>query len=634
MDDKEAKLKVSEAIAAGKERDYGKCISILLQVYAENGDVYDASLYLGRAYHALKKYESAIIYLREYHRRKSGSVAGMFFLGRAYYCAGFPKEALFQLKRALKGSPDSIQIKSYLAFAYFKSGRHDIALPIFADLVARQPGNTRIFQAYLNTLYVQAIRTFHRGEISEAMEMFSFLHEQGVESVLLFLYLGMGAREEGRLHDALWAYEKALALSPDDELIRYRRAVLLQELGRRREAMEVLSSLDNFGSEVENLDPLQADYQLALRNYEDENYRKAAYYGLRMVKAGEKDVDIRLLIGESFRRIGEFTKAENHFRRVLDIDRTRLEARYGIAMVMWQTGRFRELLSILRQIEHSDPGNEIALYYTVLALWKLKEDPIKAGKMALDALAKNEDDPYLLTALGDFSILKGDEEASEQWYRKAISVKPDFLEALKGIIALHETKSEDPAVQRKLAEEYELIIPHLDNALDVMRKRMVLLYHLEEYRLCGEQAKSVLSLLPGDRQCLRVLGISLRKTGCYFDAALAYRSLLQDDPFNERFIISYSYCLEKSGKGNQAAQFMEQAVGAMKKPPYKFLLIWGMLFYNCGNYEEASQVFRNAIQHTPEAWQAYQNLGMSLKKLNQPDLAERYLAMSRERSQT
>jgi tetratricopeptide (TPR) repeat protein len=632
MEEREATLKVSEAVRAGKERDYEKCISILLQVYAENGDVHDASLYLGRAYHALKKYESAISYLREYHRRKPGSVAGMFFLGRAYYCAGFPKEALFQLKRALKGSPESFQIKSYLAFAYFKSGRHDIALPIFADLVAKQPANSRIFQAYLNTLYVQAIRSFHRGEVSEAMEMFSFLHEQGVESVLLFLYLGMGAREEGRLHDALWAYEKALALSPEDELIRYRRAVLLKELGRHREAMEELSSLENFESDAGNLDPLLADYQLAIRNYEEENYRKAAYYGLRMIKAGDKESDTRLLVGESFRRIGEFSRAENHFRRVLDLDRTRLEARYGIAMVMWQTGRFRELLNVLRQIEHSDPENEIALYYTALAWWKLKEEPLEAGKMALQALEKNKDDPYLLTALGDFSCLTGDEEDAERWYRKAISVKPDFLEALSGIIALHEKRSEDPAVRRDLAGEYELIIPLLNNSLEVMKKRMVLLYHLEDYIRCAEQARKVLSILPGDRQSLRVLGISLRKTGRYFDAALAYRSLLSDDPFNERFIISYSYCLEKSGKGIQAAQFMEQAVGAMKSPAYKLLLIWGMLYYNSGNYEESSKVFRRAIQHTPEAWQAYLNLGMSLKQLNQPDLAERYLAMSKERS--
>lgn len=632
MNTQEAEKLMQEAIEAGKSRDYARAVSLLLRVHEEFGDTGDLSLYLGRAYHALEQYAPAIGFLRAYHRRKPASVAGMFFLGRAYYCAGYPKEALFQLKRALKGSPDSFQIKTYLAFAYFKAGRHDIALPLFTELVERKPGRGRIYQAYLNTLYVQAIRTFHRGEIAEAMEMFSFLEEQGVESVLLFLYLGMGAREQGRLHDALQYYEKALELSPGDELIRYRRAVLLQQLGRNRDAQKELEQLTGFEDGEASLDPGTADYQLAVRLYEEENYRKAAFYGLKLIKAGDRDTDIRLLVGESFRRTGDFSRAENHFRRALEIDRTCLEARYGIAMAQWQTGRFEEMLQVLRQIDHSDPGNDFAKYYTALARWKTGSDPEETIQLAEKALETNPNDPYLLTALGDLNARCGREDEAERRYLEAIAVQGDFKEALRGLVTLHEKQGEKPDVGSRLANEYEALIPLLDNPLEVMKKLLFLLHRLGEHERCARQAASVLELLPEDTRTRRVLAISLRRSGRHAEAARVYRALLQSDPYNERFIISCAYCLDKAGKSGEAARLMEHAIRAVKKPSYSLYLILGMVHYNSGQYHEAASVFREAIQHSPDGWQAYRNLGMTLRRLDQPDLAERYLAMSRERS--
>lgn len=80
MDDREAKTRLHQAIEAGKKRDYRGCISLLLPVVATRNDVADAALYLGRAWHALGEYTPAIAYLRDFHRAKPESVAGMFFL--------------------------------------------------------------------------------------------------------------------------------------------------------------------------------------------------------------------------------------------------------------------------------------------------------------------------------------------------------------------------------------------------------------------------------------------------------------------------------------------------------------------------------------------------------------------------
>lgn len=631
MDDREAKTRLHQAIEAGKKRDYRGCISLLLPVVATRNDVADAALYLGRAWHALGEYTPAIAYLRDFHRAKPESVAGMFFLGRAYYCGGFPKEALFQLKRAWKAAPQSAQIGTYLAFAYLKAGRHDIALPLLSNLVEQRPENTKIYQAYLNTLYVQAIRLFHRGDVKQSMEMFSFLQERGVESVLLYLYLGMGAREEGRLHDALWAYEKALELSPDDEMIRYRRAVLLFQTGRKSEALKELSQLKHFGDDKGELDPLQADYRTAVRYYETGNFRKASYHALRLLKAGSDDIEIRLLIGESLRHLGDFQRAENHFRRALDLDRTRIEARYGIAMVLWQQQRFEEMLHVLRQIDRSDPDNEIARYYTPLVFWKLERDPSRGITLALKALEDNKEDPFLMTALGDFHLRSGNSKDAETWYMKALGINPEMKEALLGVIPLHEQQEEDVKIAQKLTGEYRSLIKLLGNDRIYMRKLMLLLYRLSDFSACAEQAKALLALIPEDLQALRVLGISLRKQERYLEAALVYRRLLRKAPFHERFLTSHVWCLEKANQGNQAAAFLENALSAMPDPPYSLLLILGKIYYHLDNYDEAASTFRKAMQLSPESWQAYQNLASTLRKLGQEELATRYFSKADEK---
>jgi tetratricopeptide (TPR) repeat protein len=633
MNKQEALESLEKAVSAGKNRDYRSCISILRGIYAEAEELPEVALYLGRAHHALNEYRSAIAYLKEYHRKKPASVAGMFFLGRAYYCAGYPKEALFQLKRALNGSPDSKQIETYLAFAYFKARRHDIALHHFSRLVEKDPENSRIYQAYLNSLYIQAIRTFHRGDISDAEQMFRFLHEKGVESVLLFLYMGMIAREEGRLHDALWAYEKALAMSPDDELIRYQYAVILNQLGRRKEALGELSSLKSISGEEADLDPGQSDYQLALRHYEERNFRKASYYALRMIKAGVDDTDIRLLIGECFRQLGEFTKAENHYTRALEMDRSRVEGRYGIAMTMWQTSRFEEMLHVLAQIERSDPGNDIALYYTALCLWKLNRSGPEALKMARKALEKNAEDPFLFNVIGELYAGTGDLTKAETWYEKAFKTDPSAQVPLENLVELHEAAAgeNDDKTERKLIKEYEALIALADDNREWMRKRMILLYKREDFVECARAAEQFLKVAPEDIQALRIIGICHRKNDHYAEAARTYQHLLKKDPFNERFLISFLWALEKDGRRKEASAVAEKAAGAMKKPSYTMLLILGLLHYRGKIYDKAEEVFRQAVQVSPESWQAYHNLGMTLKKKGQDGIAERYLNMASQR---
>lgn len=637
MDTQSAEKQFQQAIQAGKARNYQECIDLLLELSGEGIIRPEISLYLGRSYHALGRYQLAVASLRDYHRKKPNSVAGMFFLGRAYFAAGQAKEALFQLKRALRSAPESAQIKTYLAFAYYRSGRHDLAITYFEELIQSGKQSEKVFQCYLNSLYIQAIRAFHRGESQRALEIFSYLQDQGVESVLLFLYLGMIYRELGELDTALKAYDRALDLAPDDDLIAYRKAVILKLMGREEEARDVAGEIDSIDDAEEKLDPVQADYRLAIRFYEEENYRKAAYYALRMIKAGSDSCDLRLLIGESFRRAGEFRKAENHFRRALDFDRSRVEARYGIAMLMWQAERFSDMLHVLKQIQHSDPTNEIASYYTPLVYWK-QGGPVGEGlRLSLRELEKQPEDGYLLCAAGSFYLAQQDLQHAESYFEKAEHSGSASAEiALKGLISIHEEadkggSSGDEDLLARLADDYRRLIKLSGEDEQLLSKLMMVLYRLGSYSSCADTAQKLLSRRGDDYKALRVLGIALRQTRAYEEAADIYRRLLRIEPYQERFIVSRAYCLDKAGKSLAAAHFLETAIDALGGKSYELHLILGTLFYQAKEYRRAEEVFRLAIQLSPSSWQAYQNLGMLMQKRNNSAMAKRYFSMANER---
>lgn len=633
---------LQKAIDAGKKRDYSRSVELLLPLYPLWELLPEVALFLGRSYHALGEYDLAISCLRDYHRTKPDSVSGMFFLGRAYFVSGRPREAIFQLKRALGRSPGSAQIETYLAFSYYRAGRHDIAINHFASLLERKKGGDQLFQAYLNCLYIQAIRIFHRGDIQSAFKHFTYLREQGVESVLLFLYLGMIYREYGETEKALEAYDLAQELSPDDDIIRYRRVSLLFELGMQEEGNRELAAIRDdtltsgkSGSRTSMDDPVSQEYQLALAYYEEESYRKAAYHALRVIKLGEKGVDIRLMIGESFRRAGEFTWAENHFRRALELDRGRLEARYGIAMVQWQTGRYEELLHTLARIERSDPGNEISSYYRILALWKLDKADLETAQAGEKLLLQEtgEADSYLRMAIGSIYLSLGQREMGESWLKEALSLDPEQKEALETLIRLHEEQYREgnKGVLNRLVEEYQHHLDHFGETVSVLRKLMIGEYHLGRYKECIHRGEQLLLFRGDDTQVQRMMAICHRKSGNYQQAVPLYKKLLQKDPENERFVTSLTYCLE-NGKGKEEAiLFLETALEALPKSSFSLFLVLGTLLFHTRAYKRAEQVFRRAIELSPASWQGYHNLAMVMKNTGRQELERRYRFMADER---
>lgn len=617
---------LKQALAAGQARDYRKAVDILLGIISESDSEPKAYLYLGRSYHALGRHDLAVQYLSYFVKREKASGAGFFFLGRSYLASGFYREAIGFLKRALELSGGSAQIKSYIGIAYLKLKRPDLSIRYLGEAVEGLPENKKVYTAYLNALFVQGTRLFYRGDLDTARQMFSFIEAQGVSSVLLHLFLAIIEREARNINEAVRHYDEALKLTPDDALIRFKRAVLLRESGRGAEAEAELSQLDILAEMKDlSLDAETVNRFLAIQHFEKKEFRKAAFYGVEVLKSSPKDPSMHILVGESYRSVGEFEKAKNHFVRVLDTDTNSVNARYGIAMVLWQQELYDDMLKELNLIDRLDPGNAIVSYYRSLCACRLEFSPAKTIPLVQKEIQKSGPDVFLLTELGKQYIRGGTPELAPKWFQKTLSIDGSFREALWGLIIAYKASGETSRLSKSY-HDYLAAYPDDEGT----RKEYIL--HLNEVRNYGELAFQIEQFIPfasSDEKMQRLLALSYRKTERYKESAVIYRQLLIKRPDNEIYIRSLAYCLEKGGRLKTAIQLLDKAMRFVK-PSNTLLLIYGVMLYKDSDDEKALSQFRTVIERDKTDWRAYYNMSMIYKRKGIEDFSQKYLRLAEQ----
>ncbi|HUX21271.1 MAG TPA: tetratricopeptide repeat protein, partial [Spirochaetia bacterium] len=98
-----------EALKAGQDRKYPRAIELLTRITSESDGIPQAFLYLGRAYHAIGRYDLAIRPLQYFIEQNPRVGAGYFFLGRSYLALELPVNAVENFKKVLEIEPESPQ---------------------------------------------------------------------------------------------------------------------------------------------------------------------------------------------------------------------------------------------------------------------------------------------------------------------------------------------------------------------------------------------------------------------------------------------------------------------------------------------------------------------------------------------
>lgn len=604
-----------EAVEHGKQRRYDKAIPLLRYIVSVTDEIDEAFLYLGRSYHAKGQYNAAIDKLRRFLELRPNSAAGRFFLGRSLLSAKKYRAAAQTLEEALQLRSDLVEAKSLLGYIYLKQRHSERALELLEEAVTSNPDDKQLYTGYLNALLIDGIKKFRRGDYQYVEELFRFLIERQWGGILPHLYLGMVHRIEGEYAEALSDYMRALDYSPHDELILYRIGNLLIKNGRHEEAADIFSRLEGGYEEAER--------RLAEGYYHRGEYSQALYYALQVLHRERGDPGMHLLAGESYREMGNYEYAENHYRRVLDSNKTHLGAFYGLALLKWQLRDYRNMLEILRKIERVEPNEELVHYYSVLCNWKLKRDSAKLLPIIQEAVRRFGPDPHLLIALADTYEREELYDPAEKWYRKVLQIGNSAVApAYGGLISLHRKTGSIEDID-EIFEQYIQLVP------DDMRARRFYIQHLYEegeYERTIEVIEEYFASKPeSDLYFQRMRAISYRKLEDYETAAELYRRLLQVEPRKEEFLRPYLFCLEKTGEIARAAETAELALSYFEAPSITISLIAGVLRYKEGKVENALACFRKATEIAPRDWRGYYNIGAIYRQKGIVEFGRKFL---------
>lgn len=181
------------------------------------------------------RYQEAVDYLDGFRARKDGSLLQR--LGDAYRGLGKEAEAIEAYNAALESEPNRPTALVSKGDALLDAGRIDDAIGAFEDAMGLEPDGFNAID-----WKIRGDRFFTSGDFATARR----LYERAIEvepGASTWRQLGLADQREGRLEEALEAYQAGLKLTPDDPDLQNDVAVTLIEQGRLMDAHARLERL-------------------------------------------------------------------------------------------------------------------------------------------------------------------------------------------------------------------------------------------------------------------------------------------------------------------------------------------------------------------------------------------------------
>lgn len=446
------------------------------RAYGELGTVLMAAEYFKEAETALQ--DAEILGPRE--------LRWPYYLGHLYRRTGDAPKATAAFERAVKADETYVPALVWLGNAYLEEGRPDAANPLYEKALARDPrmvaallGSGRV--ALARNDYATAIAQLERalaidpdatpihatlalayrgaGQPDKAKRHLESksatplrppdpLYDEIdllLETPVAFELRGAKAMSDGRYPEAIVAFEKGVALAPNEPALRHKLATALALNGDLSRALATMR-------ETVRRSPgfAKGHYSLGLLYLQAGDARRAAASFQDALRVEEAYVEPRLQLAHLLRRTSQSAAALPHYLKLIELDPRVVEARFGYAMALVDVGRFTEARDQLEQGTQMFPdraGFTLALARVLAAA----PDPmVRDGQRAL--LVINALPSEVHQAL-DFGVVAAMALAETGRFDEAVAVQRQVVNQL--------SPGTDEAVRRLAAEALRRYQQHI-----------------------------------------------------------------------------------------------------------------------------------------------------------------------------
>jgi len=405
-------------------------------------------------------------------------------IGATYSLKGDFEQAENYLIKCLQADPEFVPARKNLAISYFNSGKYDFAITeferlsnvagdsrsvafLFLGIIAEKQGNfgksASLLEASGDVIYQYAEALLSLGhsllELGQAKKADSTLKTlDAMSGVTAPQYFRAGHlySEQKEYHQALAEFEKAYKLDPGLAGLQFQRAVVLDQLGRSDEGLEVLKTLISIKPDADSLNLLadlarrQGDLNLAIQslrqaamlapekevNYLDfsticmdyENYPlalQAADIGLAHAPGSYR---LQVQKAAILEKLGRYGEAEKIVQKASNLQEDNSVALLSLAIIQTHAGELQDAINTLSSAIKKFPSNSQMHYYLGVAFEQTLHNDARAVEAFRAAIRLNSslaDSYYHLAKL----YLKKDSKLAEQNLLACLRLDPHHLSA-------------------------------------------------------------------------------------------------------------------------------------------------------------------------------------------------------------
>jgi tetratricopeptide (TPR) repeat protein len=553
-------------------------------------------------------------------------------------------KAIDEYRLALQNDPTSSFLSMELADVYAMTGRFRSAVEEAEAATTRNPGDAEA-RRLLGRLYVRLLAR-DRGQQAppdlqqRAIRRFEEITQQypnDTGSLLILAQLYRLGNENAKAEEAL---KRAVAADPNSadattqlalfyaDLGQYNTAIeLLQKIAGDNAEPQVLTALANAYEQVQDFAAAAETYGRVLERNPDNHvvrkqYGQNLFYSQQydqaleqyqaVVQANPRDPDAYLRLSQIHRQKRNFDQARDNLNKAIDLAPDNQELRYNQVLLAEAEGKSSEAAALIQRIldstARSDPSAYSPQEKTNRSIFLEKLGTLYSDQNNLD---KAEEVYRQMTALGGDGALRGETRLIELYQEKR-----DYDRALR----------ESERAVRDFPESREL---------KVARASVL--------AVTGDVREAISLLTPlvrnteEDRELwLAMAQVALRGR----DFNRAAEALAKAEPLSqsdlERSYVQFLYgsMWERQDRVEPAAEAFRKALGFNPNSAGAMNYL-GYMFADRGmNLDEAVRLIQQAVEMEPENGAYLDSLGWAYFKLNDLELAERYLLRAVERVPT
>lgn len=151
---------------------------------------------------------------------------------------------------------------------------------------------------------------------------------------------------------------------------------------------------------------------------------------LEFAEEAKEEVDALFEIGDLYMYLGEYDRAEEGFRRILQLDDKASGAYYGLAILNdFKGGPMETSADFYKKAIAADPKYDRARYYLGHIYWDMGEED-KAEEQFRICLELDPYDFITYNDLGSMYERRGEYQKAKKFVRKSLDISPDYGRAL------------------------------------------------------------------------------------------------------------------------------------------------------------------------------------------------------------